>query len=108
MNNTVEVEVDFVKKAFNAACTSWKQLLVDKFPSIDFGVVKKGTLIKSNTTSLIVLVTKNSITTSTFTGVVVVADDIYEVGHISGNWSPSQGTIYTDETFDLNEIFKNK
>lgn len=106
MTNTVEVEVDFIKKAFNAACQNWKKILVDKFPTIDFGIVKKGMFVKSNTTSLVVLVTKTSITKDAFTGVVIVTDGIFEVGYISSNWSINEGHIYTEETFDLNEIFK--
>jgi len=104
----VEVSVEFVKKAFNSACPEWKRKIVNEFPMIDFGFVKKGTYMKSKETDLVVFVTESSTNNTSFSGFVVIPDDNTHIGYYSEAWRTNLGEEYTGDPIDLNKIFNNK
>ena len=100
----VEVRVKFIKEAFDSACKEWKRKIIDEFPELDFYKgFRKGVLIKSKTTDLVVLVTLPLID-GYFGGVVVVSDGKYSVGHVSESWCGEKGEIYTGEPIDVTKI----
>jgi len=104
MENTVQVRVDFIKQAYDEACYEWKMKLIDEFPELELADgFKKGQLIKSENSTLVVLVTQNSIGDE-FSGVVVVADENHCVGYVSSTWSATKEEIYNGKDIDVATI----
>lgn len=85
------------------ACDGWKKKLIDEFPQIEFNPFKKGRLIESNTTSLVVYVTQDS-TGETFTGVVVRPDNNRSLGYCSNYFYVSEGHLYEGNDIDVKKI----
>jgi hypothetical protein len=100
---TVVVNVSFIKEAYASACESWKEKLVAEFPEIEFHPFKKGVLVESNKTSLVVYVTKDTLGPY-FSGVVVRADDSRPIGYVSSNFCTDQGHIYTKGDINVKEV----
>jgi hypothetical protein len=109
-NSTVEVNVDFIKKAYKAACNTWKMELINQFPELELSDgYKMGDFVKSKTTELVVLVTQPSIDkNSNFTGVVVIPDERHKLGYVTNEWVGSKGEPYVGEPIDINTVLKIK
>ncbi len=102
--NTVTVNIDFIKEAYNAACKDWKRRLVDEFPEIEFNSFKKGVLIESNESSLVVYVTKDCSDGVSFNGIAVREDNKYPIGFCSNEWAVKNGHIYQGTDIDVKKI----
>lgn len=108
-HKTVSVDVEFIKEAYNEACSEWKQKLEEKFPTLFPNIFKPGNLVTNKNTGIVLLVTNpNGEEEENFSGVVINSGtEGYEVGHAADDWVREKVTQY-NKKFNLAAILNIK